>query len=555
MRTLRTLAALAALALLLSCAGVAGKPAAAQDEAQAAGEPRNATIVVLHTNDHHGHPLKFFEFPGDGQGGLPARATFVRQVRAENENVLVLDAGDINTGRPESMFFDAEADIKGYSSIGYDAVTLGNHEFDKPRAVLRKQMADAAFPFLSANIKYESGAYFATPWIIKRFGAVSVGIFGLTTSEMTAIAGDVDTLKGLVIEDEVVAARKMVDVLRGREKVDVVIALVHMGSYATRAEGSRRLAAQVPGIDLIIDGHTHAEDIMASGHWDMKAPFVENGVPIVAAPQWGLQVGKAVLRVEDGRVEDVSWELVPINRKKLVDGKPVFVTSEIPEDPELLAALEPYGKKVDAVLSERIGEAGGAFPSEDVRKAETALGNLVADAMLWKTKSMGADFAIVNSGGIRSAIPQGELRKKHIYASVPYDNSVFLLSLKGSDVVELFRFIGTVKQGKGAFPQVSDGVSFTFDPAAGTVSGVLVGGRPIDPEKTYRIATNSFLAGGGEGYAVMKKSILRYDTSIFQRDVVIEYIQSLDGPVQPALHERIRVVGSVSMAWRLDDAA
>jgi 5'-nucleotidase / UDP-sugar diphosphatase len=358
-----------------------------------------------------------------------------------------------------------------------------------------------------------------------------------------------------VIEDEVAAGRKMVDILRTKEKVDVVIALVHMGNYSTNTAGSRRLAAQVPGIDLIIDGHTHMEDIMASGHWDMKAPFMENGVPIVQTQQWGLKVGKAVLTIEQGRVAGLAWELVPINQKKLVDGKPAFITAEIPQDPELLATLSAYGKKVDAVLAEKIGSSAAAFPAEEVRKAETAVGNIVADALLWKTKGMGADFAMVNSGGIRSGLPKGELKKLDVYSCVPYDNSVFILSLKGSDVMALFDFIGTVKQGKGAFPQVSDGVSFTYDPVAGKVTDLLVVGEPVDPDRTYRITTNSFVAGGGDGYAVMKRSTKRYDTSVFQRDVLIEYIKSFSAPIEPKVFGRIRVGSPAAMLPDLDEAA
>jgi 5'-nucleotidase/UDP-sugar diphosphatase len=305
----------------------------------------------------------------------------------------------------------------------------------------------------------------------------------------------------------------------------------------------------------MLHGHIHLEDILASAHWDMKAPFLENNVPIVQSQQWGLKVGKALLTIEKGKVAGLSWELVPVNQKKLVDGKPVFVTSEIPEEAEFLAKLAPYGKKVDAILAEKVGEAMDIFPAEQVRNAETALGDLIADAMLWKTKSLGADFAIVNSGGVRSGLPKGELKKLDIYSSVPYDNSVFVLSLKGADVSELFKYIGTVKQGKGGFPQVSDGVSFSFNPSTGTVTDVLIGGKPIDPQRTYRITTNSFVAGGGEGYAIMKKSTQRYDTSIFQRDVLIEYIQSLGAPIGPKMFDRIRIIDKVSWLPGLGKAA
>ena len=188
------------IALLASCSTTSVKEETAEeklnqsraettlDETSGGG---SGTIVVLHTNDHHGHPLSFYNYPAPGQGGLPARATLVNDIRDEYSNVLVLDAGDINTGRPESMFFDAEPDIIGYSYIGYDAAALGNHEFDKPHDVLKKQMGWAEFPFLSANVKYKTGGYVAEPYIIKDFGGLKAGIFGLTTTEINEIAGDI----------------------------------------------------------------------------------------------------------------------------------------------------------------------------------------------------------------------------------------------------------------------------------------------------------------------------------------------------------------------------
>ena len=264
MKRVEALVSVLGLARLVSCASVENRASDVMGTAQKVpAAPKKGTLAVLHTNDHHGHPLKFYDFPADGQGGLIPRSTYVKEVRSQFENVLLLDAGDITTGRPESMFFDAAADIIGCNHIGYDAVAVGNHAFDKPQSVLKKQMASTRFPFLSANVRYADGSYFAKPHVVKTFKDFTVGVFGLTTSEINDIAGDVAMIKGLV----------------------------NMGSYATDREGSRRLAAQVAGIDLIIDGHTHTEDVMASGHWDRKAPFVETNTPIVQSQQWGRKVG------------------------------------------------------------------------------------------------------------------------------------------------------------------------------------------------------------------------------------------------------------------------
>ncbi len=521
-------------------AAAPAQKAEAQKPATPAAVGGSGELVVLHTNDFHGHPLKFENYPAPNQGGLPAIATFVKSVRARNKNVLVLDAGDVNTGRPESLFFKAEPDIVGYNYIGYDALTLGNHEFDNSRDILMKQMAGAKFPFLSANVKTKDGTLLAKPYIVKKFEGFTVGIFGLTTKE-TEIVGNPEYIKDLVFEDEVAAAKEMVNVLRNKEKVDLVIVLGHLGLYDTNKEGSRMVAAQVPGIDLIIDGHSHT---------DLKEPVRENGVPIVQVGTWGLKMGKAVIDIKNGKVESFKWEAVPINIRgkgvKNADGTTTYPTiggAEIPEDPELLAMLEPYGKKVEAVLAEEVGVSKSVFLNKESRLKETPIGDLVADAMLWYTRDLKVDFAINNGGGIRTDLPQGKITKKNVYQVLPFDNSLMVLTLKGSDLQGLFSYIATIGQGKGAFPQVSDGISFTINYTAGKVEDVLIGGKPVDPNRLYKIATNSFMAAGGDGYAVFKKAVNVYDTSVFQRDVLIEYLKMQKEPIEAKNHGRIKIIG------------
>lgn len=493
-------------------------------------------LVLLHTNDTHGHPLKFYDYPAPDEGGLPARATYVRQIREENPNVLLLDAGDMNTGRPESVFFKAEPDIIGFNYIGYDAMAMGNHEFDNSMSVLEKQMALAKFPFLAANVTTKSGAFVGKPYIIKEFKGFKVAILGLTTKEAGNV-GNPENVKDLVFADEVETARRFVPELK--RQADIVIALVHMGIFNDNSMGSRRLAQNVPGIDLIVDGHSHTK---------LTEPLVVNGVPIVQAGQWGLYVGQGVLTIQNRKIADLKWNLVPINIKtatKKPDGGMDyhFVGPEIKEDPALLALLKPYADQVDKVLSEVIGTADERFPNQNSRSQETAIGDLVCDAMHWQTKSLGVDFAINNGGGIRADLPQGPIAKRTVYESLPFDNSVIVLSLKGSDVLALFDYIATIAQGLGAFPQVSAGVSFTINYTTGKCENILINGKPVDPDRIYKIATNSYMAGGGDGYKILTRALDRFDTSAFQRDVLIDYIIGIGGTVKPVTYSRITVIG------------
>ena len=498
-------------------------------------------LVILHTNDHHGHPVAFYNYPAPGQGGLPAQATLVKSIKSENENVLVLSAGDVNTGRPESNFFKAEPDIIGMNYIGYDALAMGNHEFDPSSEDMQGQIELSEFPWLCANVVKEDGSYIdnVEPFMIKDYGSFKVAVLGLMDSR-TVKTGNPENIKGYTFKDEVEVAKELVPELK--KQADIVIALVHMGLYDDPGLGSKRIAAQVPGLALVVDGHTHTK---------VKEPVMikntESGkeVAIVQAKEWGLYVGKVSLKFLNGEVTGLDFNLVPVNvkkREKLEDGTSVykFVDKEIPEDKKLADLLKPYVDKVDTVLSETIGSAKAPFLNADTRKKETAIGNIVADSMLWycNSQNLDADFAFQNGGGVRTDIPEGEIKKQTIYEVLPFDNSVALVTLKGSDVVKLFsRTPETVTH--GAMPQVSKGVSFVIDTAAGSVSDLKINGSSVDPAKEYRIATNSYLAAGGDGYSVFKDRVEFYDTSLMQRDAFIEYIISVGGEITPVIEGRI----------------
>ncbi|PKL09270.1 MAG: bifunctional metallophosphatase/5'-nucleotidase [Spirochaetae bacterium HGW-Spirochaetae-7] len=485
-------------------------------------------IAILHVNDTHGHPLAFANGNATETGGLPAMAMLVGQTRAEFDNVLVLDAGDFNTGLSESNFFKAEPDIIGRNMIGFDAVALGNHEFDNELSVLETQKALAEFPMLSANAKTKAGAYVAdAPYIVKTFQGVKVGIFGLSPKE-TDVIGNPAIVKDLVFADEIETAKEMVKILREKEKVQVVIALVHMGLDPVYKPGSRGLAAAVSGIDLIVDGHSHTL---------IKEPVVVNGTPIVQAFQWGLDVGKGILTVKDGKATGFTWELVSIND----NNKGAPIGPQFAQHPLLLPVLANYKDKVEGLLKEKIGTAAETFPNAMSRKAETAIGDLVTDAMKALTAPQGVDFAINNGGGIRADLPAGDITLKSVFTVLPFDNSVTVLKLKGSDIQALFDFIVTTP-GKGAFPQVSDGVSFTINLVTNKCENVLIGGKPIDPAKIYTVATNSYMATGGDGYVMFKNALSFYETSQFQRDALITYVRKLGKPLVPELKGRITII-------------
>ncbi|MCG6944614.1 MAG: 5'-nucleotidase C-terminal domain-containing protein [Deltaproteobacteria bacterium] len=524
---------------------------------QEAKPPNGAAVhhlVILHTNDTHGHPVKFFKYPAPDVGGLAARATIVQRTRGQNKNVLVLDAGDINTGKPESNLFKARPDIEGFNYIGYDAMAIGNHEFDNAPEVLKEQMKLANFPFLSANVRTTQGELLTVPYIIKEFEGFKIAIFGVTTKETEFLAHP-DNIRGLVFQDEVEVAKKLVPALR--KQADAVIALAHLGIYNSSELGSKRLASEVSGIDLIVDGHSHTK---------LDAPIVithpESGhkTLIVQAWKWGLILGRVDLFIQEKRVIDYKFEAIPINLKeveKRADGAVAYhvIGEQIPEDPELVSLMKPYVDGARILLSKVVGQAEETFFYNGVRKRETALGDLVADSMLWYTKYLGVDFALQNGGGIRADLPRGQITQGSLHEVLPFGNTVVVLTLDGATVQSLFDFIGSISRGQGAFPQVSAGVSITLNTLTKKCEDIMINGEPLDPGRTYKVATNSYLAAGGDAYRMLLKALHRYDSSASLRDVVIEYIEHLGGTVKPRISGRINFIDQQTHSESMQEAA
>jgi len=483
---------------------------------------RSGEIILLHTNDLHGRVL-----PNGGVGGYSQLAAFVNQVRAVNKNVLLLDAGDFNTGTALSNIFNAEPDIRAMSLMGYDAVTFGNHEFNGGRDRINTQIGQAEFPFVSSNVRTTDGSFLGgNQYIVKRFGGISVGIFGITTLRALNISNPGSSL---VFIDELEAAREVVNILRNRERVDIIIALTHMGDLKETDDHvtSVMLAESVRGIDIIVDGHSHTY---------MQAPIRAGDTWVVSANEWGKYMGYGKLTVRDGKLTDFNWAPVPIGH-----------------DMEVTAMLNPFIERADATFKEVIGRASSAFllGNRLPRFQETAIGNMICDANAWFFRSVNnqqIDFAFHNGGNIRADIPAGPITREHILTTLPFDNYLYIVSMSGSEILELFNFIATIPQGNGGFPQFSSEVRYTIDKTRGdgVITQLTIGGAPVDPNRMYRFCTNDFILGGGDGYAVMSKARAPYNTSLLLSYVVSEYIRAQGGVINPALDGRLTVVGGIS---------
>jgi 5'-nucleotidase/UDP-sugar diphosphatase len=512
-------AALLALVLLAGCASGAVKRE----------KGKIYSLVLLHTNDHHGSVLS-----NEGRGGLAERATYIKSVRAEYPNVLLVDAGDINTGTAFSNMFAAEPDILAYNMIGYDAATFGNHEFDGTIAKLEEQMAIAQFPFVSSNVKTSDGKFLGgNQYLVKNYDGIRVGIIGITTLR-SLIISRADEMN-LSFIPEIEAAKAAVNLLKSKEKADLIIALTHMGDVKEFPDHitSLELAAAVPGINIIVDGHSHSNfnEVKTAGQ-----------TMIVSANEWGKFVGEGHISVRDGLLIGFDW-------------KPVEISSSAAKtyaaDAGINGLLAPYLAKADASLKEVVGEAADTFVFGNrlTRYQETAIGNMICDANVWYFRSVynqNIDFAFHNGGNIRTELPKGPLTREQILTVLPFENYLYIISLKGSEIIELFNFIATVPQGAGGFPQFSGDVRYTLNVPAQTVTNLTIGGTPVDPSKTYRFCTNDYLLGGGDGYAVLTKAQDQFNTSLLLSYVVIEYITSQSGIIRPSTDGRMNVIGGVT---------
>lgn len=506
--------------------------------AQGTALAREYQLTILHTNDHHGHFQKFAPYPVKDVGGLAAQSTLVNVVRAEVEkaggHVLLLSAGDVNTGVPESDLLDAEPDFKIMSMIGYDAMTLGNHEFDNPLEVLQKQKEWASFPFLSANIvRKGTDELLFEPYTIKEIDGLQVAILGLTTEKVPSLVLP-DNVKDLEFLSVIDTARKYVPELK--EKADLVIALTHIGYYKPESgkTGDVQLAEAVPAIDVIVGGHTHTS---------LDEPVVVGTTLIVQADGYSEKVGRLNLTVdsEKNKVVAHTYELMPVNGKKRVkyNGKKyyTYVGTGFVEDQEVLGAMKPYLEGADKLLNKPVGTAaaelvGGKSIS---RSQETNLGNLITDGMRAKT---GADIAMQNGGGIRAGIAPGAITYRDVLTVQPFGNTLVEMQLTGAQVVEVLNMAATQVE-SGGFLHLS-GLTVTYNQQAAKAEKVMVDNKPIDLEKTYKVVTNNFVAAGGDGYKMLKP-LAKYDTGYVDAEATMEFIQD-QNTVDPKVEGRITIV-------------
>ncbi|WP_415774987.1 bifunctional UDP-sugar hydrolase/5'-nucleotidase UshA [Shewanella oncorhynchi] len=502
------------------------------------------TFTVLHTNDNHG---RFWE-NSDGEYGLAAQKTLVDQIRAEvsknGSQTLLLSGGDINTGVPESDLQDAIPDFTGMNKIGYDAMAVGNHEFDNPLSVLDMQRRLAEFPMLAANIYRKNaegkpGERYFDAYKVFDINGLKVAVIGLTTED-TAKIGNPEYISDLTFTDPKVEVAKVIKEIKDAKAADIIFATTHMGHYADGKNGSNApgdvamaRALKEGDLQVVIGGHSQNPVCMEPGTdnksyaafkpGDECAPDKQNGTWIMQAHEWGKYVGRADFEYFNGELHLASYKLVPVNMRKLDDaGKKTadLAGTKIEPDSELKELLSYYQEKGQAKLDEVIATTDALLDGEraNVRNKQTNLGRMLAMAQSAKVT---ADFGVMNSGGVRASIQPGNISYRDVLTVQPFGNMVTLNEMTGTEVAAYLGAVGSLQVGSGGYAQIT-GVKMTIDCVAKTANISDIGGKDFSPTATYKFTVPSFNAAGGDGYPKLTSPI---QTGFVDADLLYSFLK------------------------------
>lgn len=479
-------------------------------------------ISLIHTNDIHG---KIEEGPFDGMG-IAKVTNYVKEMRNRygKENVLLLDAGDTLHGIPLITTTKGESATKILNLIGYDAMVAGNHDFNYGYEQLLHLSELLDFEVLGGNVKDSNGEPLLADYVIKEVGGKKIGIFGLSTPD-TTIKTHPKNVEGLTFKDPVAHAKEMVLALRGQ--VDVLIALGHLGFDPDSTVTSQDVAQQVKGIDILVDGHSHTA---------LPQGKIVNGTLIVQTGEHTKNIGQVNIYFrKDGKFDSVPMLISKSDGAALVN------------DREMVDLIKDLKVTFDEMTSEVVAVTPVKLEGERdvVRRGESNLGNLITDALRDLTK---ADIAFTNGGGMRTSIEEGDITKKDVITVLPFGNLGVMIEVTGQEIKDALEVgVSRYPVAHGAFPHVS-GMYYSFDPSQEVghrVVEVIINGKPLDLKATYKLATNDFIAAGGDGYSMFKGNKVLGEFSALD-EIVIEYLNS-NGIEGIEVEGRINVLDEVDV--------
>ena len=509
-----------------------------------------SVLHILHTNDFHSRIESINKYDstcdaeteagGECFGGTARLVSKIAELRKEfadaGEPVLLLDAGDQFQGSLFYTTYKGEAAAEFMNQLGYDAMAVGNHEFDDGPAVLASFMDKVKFPVISANIDASQSNLLKDKLrgsAVIEVGGEKIGIVGGTTTSTPEISAPGQQL---IFQDEAESmaadAEEMTD-----QGVTKIIGLTHAGYMR-----DQEIAARVPGLDALIGGHTNT--FLSDGDEDADGPYptLVGGadgaeVPVVQAYAYGKYIGHLKLTFDDS------------GKVTAAEGGPILLDASVTPDEATVTRIAELAGPIDELRNKIVAETSTSINGErtECRHRECEMGNLVADAMVDRVKDQGITIAFQNGGGLRASIDAGPVTMGEIYSVLPFQNTLATFQIKGADIVAALETgVSELEEDGGRFAQVS-GLKYSFDPAGevdSRISDVMVAAdgnwAPIDPAATYGVATNNFMRNGGDGYEMFETGAINpYDFGPDVAEVLAEYLARMGSGYAPALDGRI----------------
>jgi 5'-nucleotidase / UDP-sugar diphosphatase len=480
------------------------------------------TLVILHSSEHHGVAFPLDQAGGTPVGGFARRASIVEGVRREGIPVLLVDSGDILIGTALSSWFRGEPDIQAMNLIRYDAMAAGNHDFDYGLDHLRTLVDLADFPILCTNLQSERSELPCRPSFVTRLGNVSVGLLGIVGRSAFPETFNRDVVKVLSLVNPDISIQSEALRLRTEYHVDLVIVITHQNS-----DEDRKILENAEGVDVIIGGHTEGFDgLYAPGLKQPVETVTRPGAVFVKTHRQGRTVGRLDLTIEGGSVIHARARNIP-------------VTASVPVEPKVQQLLDEYRQRFARQATQVLGQAATRLQGDRpvIRTQEANFGNLLADYM---RTSLNTDIALINAGQIRRSLEPGPVTLGDVLSVLPFDSAIVSLHVTGAMLRQVLeQSVSQWPNHAGRFFQVS-GLRVTYNgeaPVGSRVKKVMVGTEPLDVSKTYTVATDAFIADGGDGYDVLTDATHRIDHQIPVRDLLLKALA--DGPLHAETSHRI----------------
>jgi 5'-nucleotidase/UDP-sugar diphosphatase len=509
-------------------------------------------LIILHTNDVHAH-IDDFDVDEHGNtcdvadktegkcfGGVARCKTMIDQIRTDSGNVVLLDAGDQFQGTPFYNLYKGAAAQEMMNRLGYDAMAVGNHEFDDGPSTLARFIDGAHFPVLSANINASAEPALAgkiQPYIILGVDGERIGVVGYTTEDTINISSPGPNVSFTTIE---AILPSVIDELEAKG-INKIIALSHAGFGR-----DCQVASTVSGLDVIVGGHSHT--LLSNTDPDAEGPYpvvvnASDGNPVLVITDfsWGKNLGRL----------NVTFNATGV--VTTYSGNPIVLDRSVVKDQEIRARVMELAEPLEELNAHVIGSTIVDLNATNCRFAECTMGNLITDAMLWKTQNGGTQIAIVQGGGIRASIPAGNVTTGDILTVLPFGNSISTFELSGAELVDTLehgvsRADNPENEDTGRFPQVS-GMRYTWSPTQPVGARIISTDicnpdgsySSVDLNATYKVASTEFLRKGGDGYAVFVGARNAYDFGPLLSDAVQDYIAAYS-PIAPQIEGRISQV-------------